>query len=53
MKKILSVFLCVLLALSVFSMTALADGEDAYALDTEYYSKFKGQNLKLYVYNWG
>ena len=53
MKKILSVFLCVLLALSVFSMTALADGEDAYALDAEYYSKFKGQNLKLYVYNWG
>lgn len=53
MKKILSVFLCVLLVLSVFSITVLADGEDAYALDTEYYSKFKGQNIKLYVYNWG
>ena len=53
MKKILSVFLCALLVLSVCSMTVLADGEDAYALDAEYYSKFKGQNLKLYVYNWG
>jgi spermidine/putrescine transport system substrate-binding protein len=53
MKKILSLLLCALLMLSAFSAVVLADGEDAYALDEEYYSKFKGQNIKLYVYNWG
>lgn len=53
MKKILSLFLCALLMISAFSAVALADGEDAYALDEEYYSRFKGQNIKLYVYNWG
>ena len=51
MKKIFSVFLCVLLILSslVFGVSA----DDAYAYDEEYYSKFKNDNLTLYVYNWG
>ena len=51
MKKIVSVFLCVLLILSslVFGVSA----DDAYAYDEEYYSKFKNDNLTLYVYNWG
>ena len=51
MKKIISVFLCVLLILSslVFGVSA----DDAYAYDEEYYSKFKDDNLTLYVYNWG
>ena len=51
MKKIISVFLCVLLILSslVFGVSA----DDAYAYDEEYYSKFKNDNLTLYVYNWG
>ena len=53
MKKILSLFLCALLMISAFSAVVSADGEDAYALDEEYYSRFKGQNIKLYVYNWG
>ena len=51
MKKIISIFLCVLLILSslVFGVSA----DDAYAYDEEYYSKFKNDNLTLYVYNWG
>jgi spermidine/putrescine transport system substrate-binding protein len=51
MKKIFSVFLCVLLILSslVFGVSA----DDAYAYDEEYYSEFKNDNLTLYVYNWG
>ena len=51
MKKIVSVFLCVLLILSslVFGVSA----GDAYEYDEEYYSKFKNDNLTLYVYNWG
>ena len=51
MKKIISVFLCVLLILSslVFGVSA----DDAYAYDEAYYSKFKNDNLTLYVYNWG
>ena len=51
MKKIISVFLCVLLILSSCVIAVSAD--DAYAYDEEYYSKFKGDNLTLYVYNWG
>ena len=51
MKKIISVFLCVLLILSSLVFGVFAD--DAYAYDEEYYSKFKGDNLTLYVYNWG
>lgn len=51
MKKILSVFLCVLFVLSSLVFTVSAD--EPYAYDEEYYSKFKGKNLTLYVYNWG
>jgi len=51
MKKIITVFLCVLLILSSLAVGVSAD-ED-YAYDEEYYSKFKGQNITLYVYNWG
>ena len=52
MKKIVSVFLCMLLMLSSLVFCVSADGED-YEYDAEYYSKFKGQNITLYVYNWG
>ncbi len=52
MKKILSVFLAVVLIFSSFVLSVSA-GEDPYAIDEEYYAKFKGQNIKLYVYNWG
>ena len=51
MKKIFSVFLIVLFVFSSLIFTVSAD--DAYAYDEEYYSKFKGQNITLYVYNWG
>ena len=51
MKKILSVFLCVLLVFTSLLLTVSAD--DAYAYDENYYSKFKGKNITLYVYNWG
>ena len=50
MKKLLSVFLCVLFILSALVLTVSADD---YAYDEEYYSKFKGQDITLYVYNWG
>ena len=50
MKKIVSVFLCVLFILSALVLTVSADD---YAYDEEYYSKFKGQDITIYVYNWG
>ncbi len=53
MKKIVSLFLCVLIVLCSAAVPVLADEADAYAIDEEYYAKFKGQNIKLYVYNWG
>ncbi len=54
MKKILSVFLCVILAVTVAALPVLADeGLSVSDFDTEYYSRFKGQNITLYVYNWG
>ena len=55
MKKIFCIIFAILLmALSIISCFAVeeADLED-YEFDTEYYSRFKGQNKKLYVYNWG
>ena len=54
MKKIFSVFLCVLLALSFAAFPAFADeGLSVSDFDTEYYSRFKDNNITLYVYNWG
>ena len=51
MKKILSILLLALFVLSSLVCTVSAD--DPYAYETEYYSKFKGKNITLYVYNWG
>lgn len=51
MKKIFSVFLIVLFVFSSLIFTVSAG--DTYAYDEEYYSKFKGKNITLYVYNWG
>ncbi len=51
MKKILSLVLCLVFVCALFAVPVSA--EDTYALDEEYYAKFKGQELKLYVYNWG
>ncbi len=53
MKKIISVFLVVLLFVCTLSVSALAEDGYAYAYDMEYYSKLKGQNVTIYVYNWG
>ncbi len=54
MKKILSVFLFVLFVLSLMPFSVLADdAAEEFAIDEEYYAKFKGQNITLYVYNWG
>jgi spermidine/putrescine transport system substrate-binding protein len=52
MKKIISVFLAVLMLVCALSLTALA-GEEEYAYDMEYYSKLKDNNVTIYVYNWG
>ena len=52
MKKFISVFLAVILIAFVFPLSAFAD-ESEYAYDMEYYSKFKGQGVTIYVYNWG
>ncbi|MGN1095785.1 MAG: ABC transporter substrate-binding protein, partial [Eubacteriales bacterium] len=52
MKKIFSVLLAAMLFLGIFSLPVLA-GEDDYAYDMEYYSKFKDKGITLYVYNWG
>lgn len=54
MKKILSVFLCVILAVTVAALPVLADeGLSVSNFDLEYYSKFRDKNITLYVYNWG
>jgi spermidine/putrescine transport system substrate-binding protein len=51
-RKIISLILaCVLLSCAFGAVISAAD-ED-YAYDTEYYSRFKGDNITLYVYNWG
>ena len=52
MKKILSCFISLLLLAFAFC-TAIGAQEEEYSYDMEYYSKFKGQNITLYVYNWG
>ncbi len=52
MKKILSVLLAVMLVFSVFALSVSAE-EEMYPIDEDYYGKFKGQNITLYVYNWG
>ena len=51
MKKIISVF--VIITLLVCPLSLCVSAEEEYAYDTEYYSKLKGQNITLYVYNWG
>ena len=54
MKKIISVFLCAILVLSMAVFPAMADeGLSVTDFDTEYYSKFKNDKITLYVYNWG
>ena len=62
MKKVLAVFLlaCLLVGVMLSSVSASVslpaldeDASDPYAFDEAYYSKFKGQGVKLYVYNWG
>ncbi len=54
MKKILSVFLALLLVFSWMSLSVFAaESADDYTIDEEYYAKFRGQNITLYVYNWG
>ena len=53
MKKfclLLSAFLC----LSMLTPTAFAYTDiDTEGLDMDYYTRYKGQNLSLNVYNWG
>ena len=40
--------------LNIFNNTVfVVFADEAYAYDEEYYSKFKDDNLTLYVYNWG
>ena len=51
-RKIISLILACLLLSCAFGVVCSAADED-YAYDTEYYSRFKGSNVTLYVYNWG
>ncbi len=54
MKKMLSVFLALLTA-ALCTLPALAfDNAELFAgLDTDYYTRFKGQDISINVYNWG
>ena len=52
MKKIIAVFLTVIIFACAFPFAAFAEEAD-YAYDTEYYSKLKDKNITLNVYNWG
>ncbi len=52
MKKVLCIFLCVLL-FSISTLPAFAlEGEYDFE-SNEYYQKFKGSNITINVYNWG
>lgn len=53
MKKIISCFLSALFLLGLFSFTAFAADGEEYSYDMEYYTKLKGKNVTIYVYNWG
>lgn len=56
MKKVLSVLLVTLvLAGCLFTLGISAEEEefDLSQFDQEYYSRFKNDNITLYVYNWG
>ena len=56
MKKIFAILLCTVMlfsSFSVFAAEAATDETDPYAFDEEYYSRFEGQDITLYVYNWG
>lgn len=53
-KNFCIIFAILLLIFSCIPAFAVDQSDvDAYEFDEEYYSKFKGQNVKLYVYNWG
>ena len=55
MKKIFAMLLCTVMlfsSFSVFAAEAATDETDPYAFDEEYYSRFEGQDITLYVYNW-
>ena len=55
MKKVLCIiFALVMIALSAFSCFAVEPEDlNTYEFDEEYYSRFKGENRVLKVYNWG
>ncbi len=48
-KRILVLFFVLALMLALVPASYAVE----YEYDTEYYSRFKGDNVKLYVYNWG
>ncbi len=52
MKKFIAVFLAAFIFACALPFSAFAQ-EAEYSYDEEYYSKFKGQNVTIYVYNWG
>ncbi len=55
MKKIFCVLFAILLVCLLCVPTFAVEAEDIeeYNFDTEYYSKLKDEDIKLYVYNWG
>ena len=52
MKKIISLFVAMLVLVCALPFSAFADEAD-YAYDMEYYSKLRDSNVTIYVYNWG
>lgn len=52
-KKILSCLLSAILMLCFATFCVGAAETDGYSYDMEYYSKLKGKNVTIYVYNWG
>ncbi|MGI5889164.1 MAG: ABC transporter substrate-binding protein, partial [Oscillospiraceae bacterium] len=56
MKKILAAASVMILLFVLFAPAASADDEvqvDESKLDMDYYSQLSGQNITIYVYNWG
>lgn len=53
MRKTLSIILCILLMTLVAVPVTAIDGEIEYITSSDYYNRFRDDNITLIVYNWG
>ena len=53
MKKYLSLVLCLLLLCSSAAVAFADETTEVSVVDESYYTKLRGQDISLSVYNWG